>query len=534
MLFLALVVFALWIFRLSLVAAALRSTGVEEPKVQSLQYRSPDTLAINALAGRVDGIDFLLADGSATLTGWRIWGDGLHLKLMDARLTLPERFPRSGSAAKEKKESTEAEGAEVLLSPLSSLPEFAITLENLSVLPPKGQEPWARFYGEVTSEYLRELHLAADSVVGDWTLESRFGVDTGEGRIGWRSAENPDWEAIFPTVRRWGIAIPEDFRVGWRKLEATLEADWSGAAASGALRWECELLSYGKNNFKVSANSLKADLRGQIPFDSFSADSGLTAHFVRIEREDDWLEFESTEGLIQPTAEGSDLHLTLAGGSAHFWKISIQAIAAEVSLTRNGEEEVAAVVTGKADAFSGKIEADLETQLVPFSSANVTVDLSEISAAEINERFRFFEGGIEAKLQGKLQAKWENDELTVLPSTLEMVPGTEGTLRYENDGWMTGDPDLDVEALSGKLRIDQLLTRKDSAGILVELAARNLTVTRLRIALFQEDLEDREGEINLEGFSMVQDTKIPVVLTVPLRGDLQEAIRLLLQAGRMM
>jgi len=192
MLFLALVLLALWIFRLSLVAA-LRSTGVEEPKVQSPQYRWPDTLGIKELTGYIAGIDLLVADGSVTLTGWRIWGDGLHLKLTDAKMTLPERFSRSGSAAKEKAESTEPGGEELLLSSLSSLPEFAITLENLSVLPQKGQKPWARFSGELTSEHPRELHLAADSVAGDWTVESRFSVDAGEGRKQGEAGDAERW-----------------------------------------------------------------------------------------------------------------------------------------------------------------------------------------------------------------------------------------------------------------------------------------------------------------------------------------------------
>jgi hypothetical protein len=112
-----------------------------------------------------------------------------------------------------------------------------------------------------------------------------------------------------------------------------------------------------------------------------------------------------------------------------------------------------------------------------------------------------------------------------------MVPGTEGKLRYEKAGWMTGKPELDVVALSEKLRIDKLLRREDSAGILVELAARNLTVTKLRIALFQKEMTDREGQIELEGFSLLEKTKIPVVLTVPLRGDLQETIRVLTNAA---
>ncbi len=525
---------ALWFFRLPLATAALRKAGVEQPALQSLRLDWPDTLRARSLSGRTGGIRFLLENGSARIKGWRVLGEDLHLQIDGARLILSETFSLSDQEEPADETSPPPDGSErAEPATLPQLPGFSLTLRNLSLLPVADADAWAAVSGEWTGGLSRQLNLSAETLLGGLDLAARFGDGSGEGRVRWDSAGNPDWDNVFPPLRDRGLVIPENIGAGWNNLAVSLDADWTEERTSWHLGLKSESTHFRQEDFSLTTGELEAELRGDYPLDSLPREGTWTARRIHLQAGEDWLSAEEVTGSLAPPANGSTARIHLSGGVATVSEVRIEAITADATLSPGGDEGMDATVKATARVFAGSVEADIKARVEPFSPANAAVNLTDVSLGRINERFGFFDGKIDARVRGRVEAKWEQGLLTLLPSTLEMVPGTEGTLQYEKSGWMTGDPDLDVVALSEKLRIDQLLTRDDSAGILVELAARNLTVTRLRIALFEPDLKDRKGEINLEGYSMVQDTRIPVVLKIPLRGDLQESIRLLLRAGRL-
>lgn len=531
---LVLAALALWLFRLPLATAALRKAGVEQAKLQSLRLDWPDTLRARSLSGRTGGIRFLLEDGSARIKGWRVLGEDLHLQIDGARLILSETFSLSDPEEPADETSPPPDGGErAEPATLPQLPGFSLTLRDLSLLPVEDADAWAVVSGEWTGGVSRQLNLSAETLLGGLDLEARFGDGSGEGRVRWDSAGNPDWDNVFPPLRDRGLVIPENTGAGWKNLAVSLDADWTEEQTSWHLGLQSESTHFRQEDFSLTTGELEAELRGDYPLDSLPRDGTWTALRIHLQVGEDWLSAEEVTGSLAPPANGSTARIHLSGGVATVSEVRIEAITADATLSPGGDEGMDATVKATARVFAGSVEADIKARVEPFSPANAAVNLTDVSLGDINERFGFFDGKIDARVRGRVEAKWEQGLLTLLPSTLEMVPGTEGTLQYEKSGWMTGDPDLDVVALSEKLRIDQLLTRDDSAGILVELAARNLTVTRLRIALFEPDLKDRKGEINLEGYSMVQNTRIPVVLKIPLRGDLQESIRLLLRAGRL-
>ena len=424
MIILALVLSLLWWFRLELVSAALRSSGIENPRIHQLRLSLPANLHLEGFSGRSGSVDFAVSSGEASVSGWDFLGRDLRLKVDGAEVILPDNFPPKPQEPSPEVSPKDDHASKEIAA---GFPRFSVQLEDLRFYPYPAAEPWAELSATLTGGNPQHLQVKAETILGSIHADVSRSDEFIEGQVEWSSDESPDWESIIPRLEIWGLEVPDKI-VGITVEEIEAAVEWQ-------------------------------------------QDSGASSRI---------------------TAEGS------------------------------------------ASVFGGNASINLSADISPLDFVEAEVDLFNVEIGTINERFPFFEGQIEAQVRGNVHGRWKDGELTVLPSHLEMSPDTQGTLRFTKQGWMTGNPDLNVEDVADNLRIDQILTREDGTGILVELAARDLTVTHLRIQIFGEDSPDRKGEIELEGFSMVKGTEVPVVLTVPLRGDLQETIRILIEAALVM
>ena len=513
-----------WAFRLPITMAGLRYAGLGTPKVEAIDITWPNTLTFRAAAGDADGLLLEIEKGSLAVTGWQFWGRGLAVVLNKTSLTLPRTFPPPDS-----------EPADPFrFDPYSWLPPFALLFKDFTVLSPEPSSVWAEGSGALSSGPIRKLELQAKTVIGNLDFESQVESTEGTAQIVWTAPQSPQWEKILPTLSGWGIEIAGASGLKWSEGATSAEASWGEGQTKLSADFRGKSLRYTTEDLSIRADSLRfngeAVLGKSDPTASGSGELGP----LTVSAGDTQFEANEIKIAVQPDQGGILAKLQTEDAQATLSEVDLTGITGEIEILRRDSGAMSSTSRLGAQVFSGSIDTVINTQLAPFALDSATINLSAVSLGQINERFQFFDGKVEAKVRGSIEVEWNEGVLTVLPSQLEMLPGTEGTLQYFQTGWMTGDPELDIEKISNKLRIDQLLSRPDGTGILVELAARNLTVTRLQITIFEQGQREKEGEIDLEGFSLVKGTKIPVVLTIPLRGDLQESIRLLIQAGAMM
>ncbi|MEM0967497.1 MAG: hypothetical protein AAGJ81_15220 [Verrucomicrobiota bacterium] len=520
--------FAVFLFRVSLTEITLRVVGIQDPEVDQLSFPTPLSLLAEGVSGELGGFRISAEEIRAALSGWQVFGKDLDLSVVNGTILLSEKSPFS-----------EAQDVDVPVedseTPTSvsgfQLPAFGLVIDNLQIVSPFSDNPLATLSFTSSSGIAKEFGGRGEILSIAFEIRGSGNNERLQADLDWSSVASPNWDSLQSQLELWKVEAPPFFGAIWENLNgrATIETDSKDLVSkieSTFVRLEKEWEAFG---FSAEDGMLK----GEISQNSEDSRVFLDAEAKTFtwKQSDIFLTAFGFSGSMEIDPKKTSYFIASDSGSGVINGIEIEPFSFSADLSQESDAPFAVEVGASLTAFSGEIDADVSLRFAETVDIEAKAAFHNLDLRTLNNHFAVFDGTVDAQVQGEIAFKRESGFVTVLPSLIEMVPDTIGRLSFTRAGWMTGDPELDPVKVAEGLRIDQLLSREDGTQILVELAARDLTVTLLRISLFQEDLDERQGEIKLEGYSMVKGTRIPLVLTIPLRGQLQETIRILLQAA---
>jgi len=192
-------------------------------------------------------------------------------------------------------------------------------------------------------------------------------------------------------------------------------------------------------------------------------------------------------------------------------------------------EEPPLSVEFEAPALGGNVRIVVRGRVFDSVSLSMRVYMEAVALTEVALIFPQFEGRIEGTASGVMEMGLENGRFILKPGSLQMTPDTVGRFEYKQQGWMTQDPNLNPEAFVKDLNIVEIMKNPKGASIITELALRDLTMSEFKLMVLDGDSGKRRALARIEGESTIKGVTIPVVLDVPIRGDLKETINAVLQ-----
>ncbi|WP_269541892.1 hypothetical protein [Cerasicoccus fimbriatus] len=191
--------------------------------------------------------------------------------------------------------------------------------------------------------------------------------------------------------------------------------------------------------------------------------------------------------------------------------------------------------TLEAKAFDGRLTITITGSPLPPRSLVIKVRFDAVNLEELAALMPDFDGRIIGTVSGELGLRFGTEIEGLLPGYLEMKPGTTGRFQFYKQGWVTQDPNLNpVEFAQGK-DVLTLLKQPNGATVLTELAMRDLKMTKFRLDVTETQRSaPAKVTISLEGEGEVKGTAVPVVLDVPVTGDVIETINLVLKIQQRM
>jgi hypothetical protein len=175
-------------------------------------------------------------------------------------------------------------------------------------------------------------------------------------------------------------------------------------------------------------------------------------------------------------------------------------------------------------ALGGNVRIMVDGQVVDSLALSIRVLLDSVNLHEIASLFPQFEGRIKGVASGELALRMDGTQIALLPGGIQLVADTNGRFQYQRQGWLTQDPTLDPEAfVSGR---DILEIMKDSRGaqVLTELALRDLKMLEFSLKVEESASGDQSVVADIKGDRTIKGVSVPVVLRVPIRGDVKETI----------
>lgn len=202
----------------------------------------------------------------------------------------------------------------------------------------------------------------------------------------------------------------------------------------------------------------------------------------------------------------------------------------EITVTR-----YAPVALGETPRVDAKISANAlgGGLLITFNGTvaprklNVRANMDSVELEALSALLPKFEGKISGKVSGQLGVQFIGDNKALIPGVLEMTAGTTGRFQFTKQGWLTQDPKLNPEEFVKGKDIVKLMQTPNAASIITELAMRDLKMTKFRLEIFKPGAP-LPAEILIEGTGQIKGVDIPVVLTIPIRGELLETLNLAL------
>jgi hypothetical protein len=147
------------------------------------------------------------------------------------------------------------------------------------------------------------------------------------------------------------------------------------------------------------------------------------------------------------------------------------------------------------------------------------VELSELAAL-----FPQFEGQIDGVASGELALRLEGKRIIFQPGGVQLVADTTGRFQYLRQGWLTQNPKLNPETFVAGRDILEIMRDPQGATTLTELALRDLDMSEFGLIV----REARSGvpviEARIKGSRTIKGITVPVVLEVPIRGDIEETL----------
>lgn len=175
-------------------------------------------------------------------------------------------------------------------------------------------------------------------------------------------------------------------------------------------------------------------------------------------------------------------------------------------------------------ALGGKIRILVDGSLIDSPSLSIRVFLDSVQLDQLAALFPQFEGQIEGAATGELALRLKEGEIHLLPGELQLVDDTTGRFAYLQQGWLTQDPDLDPEAFVSERDIMEIMKDSQGAPALTELAMRDLKMSYFQLKIEEAETGEQTVVAQIKGNRSIKGVNVPVVLDVPIRGDVKETI----------
>jgi hypothetical protein len=182
-----------------------------------------------------------------------------------------------------------------------------------------------------------------------------------------------------------------------------------------------------------------------------------------------------------------------------------------------------------AAALGGKIRVVVEGSIVPALSLAVRIYLEGVELEQIAALFPQFDGRIQGLASGELALRIEEGRIVLQPGGLQLVPHSTGRFAYLRQGWLTQNPDLDPEAFVRGRDIVDVMQDSQGSSVITELAMRDLSMSEFRIDILMRNSGAARVAAQIKGNGEVKGMTVPVVLNVPIRGDVKETINAILK-----
>lgn len=175
-------------------------------------------------------------------------------------------------------------------------------------------------------------------------------------------------------------------------------------------------------------------------------------------------------------------------------------------------------------ALGGAVRILVDGQVRGSPSLSIRVFLESVKLEEIAPLFPQFEGRIEGEASGELALRLEGTQIILLPGGIELVADTSGRFEYLQQGWLTQDPKLDPEAFVSERDVLEIMKDSRGAQVLTEVALRDLNMLEFNLKIEESATGDQSVIAKIRGNRILKGVTVPVVLDVPIRGDVKETI----------
>jgi hypothetical protein len=175
-------------------------------------------------------------------------------------------------------------------------------------------------------------------------------------------------------------------------------------------------------------------------------------------------------------------------------------------------------------ALGGKVRILVDGHLSKTLSLSVRVRLDSVQLSEIAALFPQFDGRIEGLASGELALRLAGGQIILQPGGLQLVAGTSGRFEYRRQGWLTQDPRLNPEIFVSERDILEIMKNRQGAPVLTELAMRDLNMSEFMFKIEVAQGGEQSLVAQIRGDRSIKGVTVPVVLNVPIRGDVKETM----------
>lgn len=182
----------------------------------------------------------------------------------------------------------------------------------------------------------------------------------------------------------------------------------------------------------------------------------------------------------------------------------------------------------QAQALDGRLKVKIQGSPLEPRSLEVRAQFDQVSLESLAALLPKFDGRVTGTVSGNLAFQFEAGKINLLPGYLQLSPNTTGRFQYYKQGWLTQDPKLNPEKYVQGKDLIKLMQDSKAASIITELAMRDLLMTSFRLDVLKSGAKE-PVIITIEGGSTVKGVEVPVVLNIPVSGDVKETLNLILK-----
>ena len=182
-----------------------------------------------------------------------------------------------------------------------------------------------------------------------------------------------------------------------------------------------------------------------------------------------------------------------------------------------------------APALGGNIRIVVNGRIDKSKSLAIRLYLDHVELKQVAALFPQFDGSIEGKASGEMALRLEENRIILEPGSLQLAPNSTGRFEYLRQGWLTQKPDLNPDTFVKGRDIVSIMKDPQGAPAITELAMRDLTMSEFRLDILFQKTGNQRALARIKGHGSVKGIKVPVILDVPISGDLKETINAVLK-----